>query len=316
MREIAIVSGGIILVATIIALFVLCTMKDRKKAYLSFGALILISGFTGIAEIAIAISPESLIDKIVPRVSDIIDENKQLTLNNTELKDDIKELKTQLKEEQIRYQEMTETVKNAASFQKYQLYLNGKSINANAEESIAKINDKLFFSQDILEQIVGEKLKEDKEKRVVYLGKYPEKYVDFLSVCEPFNISDGNAIEIGSEKPFKIRSRMYSEGLRLNADFYDTPRSVEFNLAGKYAELSFNVGHIDETFTKNKFYLKIYLDNSNEVHQTLEFDANVDIDYTYSIPLNYTKNLKMEWTCDDTEANYKASYGLINLRLK
>lgn len=123
----------------------------------------------------------------------------------------------------------------------------------------AEVNSTLYFSKDILESMTEQEVKEDKEEKI-------------LAVCEPFNTKFGYDIEKGSPKAFKIQSKLYSEGLRLNA-YYSETRSAEFNLEGKYSELSFSVGHIDETGLQNKFYLRIYLDDFKNPYK--EFDSYV-----------------------------------------
>lgn len=166
-----------------------------------------------------------------------------------------------------------------------------------------------------MENITKQELNEDAEEGILYVGKYPEETVDLLAVCEPFNVKFGEEIEKGSEEAFKIQNKLYAEGVKL-ISCYSEVRSAEFNLKGKYSELSFSVGYIDETELENKFYLRIYVDDYKNPCKTFEFDSHTDVEKIYTIPLNHGENMKLEWICDRAEYAAFSYYGLINLKLK
>ena len=82
---------------------------------------------------------------------------------------------------------------------------------------------------------------------------------------------------------------------------------------GKYPELTFNIGHVDETNKNGSFILTAYLDGEEEVAKQIICDVNTDIDIEQSVPLNNAKILILEWRGDDV---LYTTYGLTNIKLK
>ncbi|QBE98914.1 hypothetical protein PMF13cell1_04483 [Blautia producta] len=140
------------------------------------------------------------------------------------------------------------------------------------------------------------------------------KKIDFLSVCEPYNEPSG-FFYLGKNRPFKIQSKTYSDGISLDA-YYQGLRNVKFNLENKYSQLTFNIGHIDDTNENNDaltFTLNIYVDE--ELKKQILCDENFNIDEEQTVDLEKGKTLKLEWICDRIENGYFTSYGLINMKV-
>lgn len=248
---------------------------------------------------------------IVPEISELSKKNDQLNKKVDELEEKVIEKDNEIENKDEKLKELRASTKNNAEYLDYKMYLNDDEVLIDTSNSIAKINEKLFFSQDVLESITKGSLNEDEENKLLYIGKYPEEYVDLLSVCEPYDPENG--FELAKENPFKIQSITYSNGIRLDA-YYANASTVKFNLGGKYSQLSFNIGHIDDTELDNTFTLRIYVDK-NPVKEII-CNSNMDINEEWVVPLNKGNTLEFEWICDTTPGNYSASYGLINLHLK
>ena len=152
--------------------------------------------------------------------------------------------------------------------------------------------------------MIGQDINEDKNNKIMYIGKYPEKQVDLLTACNMYDV--GSSMYLGKDDNFKIRGKLYAEGLTV----YHSG-STKFLLENKYSELTFNIGHIDGTDSSDDFSLKFVVDGQ-EV-ETFSLNENVDIDNTVTVPLNYGKIMEMEWF---GSKSYSGSYGLINLNVK
>lgn len=244
------------------------------------------------------------LEKMENNYAKVINENAELKKTLNENDDKISELETELAD-------VKENRKYKVEFLEYALYSDGDEKNINISDSVAKINGNTYFSQEATEALLGESIIPDEESKMLYIGKYPEEYVNLLSVCEPYDPERG--FVLGAEEPFKIQSKTYTDGIRLDA-YYSELKSVKFNLGGEYSELSFNIGHIDETELYNTFTLKFYVDEKPV--KEIVCNSDTDINQEQTVPLNKGNILKIEWICDLVQGNFGASYGLINLKLK
>ena len=86
---------------------------------------------------------------------------------------------------------------------------------------------------------------------------------------------------------------------------------MSFNLEGKYIELMFKVGHVDNT-NDASIIVTPYLDD--EPGEEIIFDVNADSDVINSIPLNKAKELKLEWHGNSDGFNSK--YDFMDVKVK
>lgn len=295
----------IMIVITLTLIFCcILSFKNKKNDSIQQVLMLIVTAVIGAGTIFFSVAPQNTVKVIIPEITEVVE-------NNSKLKTENKTLQEELTSTANEREQLKKSINNNAAFSENQLYVNDAEISINNAQAIAKINNKLYFSSDVLESIIGENVHEDRDNKIVYFGKYPEELIDFLSVCEPYDIGEG--FDLGSKNAFKIQSKNYSQGIKLKA-YYDKARSAKFNLGKKYSELSFNIGHIDETELKNTFTLNIYVDE--KIVKEIQCNSDVNIDEIQSVPINNGKILKFEWLCDAIEGNYGASYGLINLKLK
>lgn len=298
----------IVMVAITLILIICCVLSfvNKKDNGIQQILMLVVTAVIGAGTIFFNLAPSSSIKVVIPEITEVVDKNSELTSKNKELNKELVDATEELRQ-------LKESLKNNVSFLEYEIYVKNNKINVNASNAVAKIDDQIYFSQSVLEEVTGFELNEDIDKKIMYLGKYPEEQVDLLSVCEPYDPTNG--FSLGNDESFKIYSKTYSSGIRLDA-YYRELRSVKFNLGSRYSELSFNIGHIDETGQKNSFTLNIYVDGNEEPIKQIVCNANIDIDDVQSIPLNYGKTLTLEWLCDQIDTDYDTSYGLINMKLK
>lgn len=279
--------------------------EERNVHYMAYLAPIIISGVAAITTGITAINPERVVEVIIPEISDVLDDNTDLEIQNEKLNEQV----TSLTEKN---EELQKLVRYDIAFKKYKMYFGDREITADPETSFIEVNDKLYFAQEVIENLTDDDVKLDEENDIVYIGKYPETQVSLLSACEPYDMGEG--FSLASEQPFKIQSNTYRNGFRLDA-YYGYQRTVKFNLNNRYTQLSFRLGHIDETDLNHEFILRIYVDNN--VVQEIVCDPNVDFDNVYVVPLNYGKILTFEWTMNRTvNINWNASYGVVDPQLK
>lgn len=239
------------------------------------------------------------------------------TLNkNAELESNLKEEKEENEKLNSRILDMEEELNTLRNSSKYipnfiqaRMYKDGNELIINQDTAVASINNTLYFSDDAVRAIANETVSRDETNNVIYLGKYPEKTVDLLTVSEPFDQS--YYFNLGSESPFKIQGKIYSDGFKLRVDGTSL-ETVSFNLESKYSEMSFGIGHIDGTSKEGSFILTPYFDGVKG--EPLVVDVNTSIETIQTIPLNHTRILKLEWSGD--EGNNTGTYGLVNIKLK
>ena len=297
---------NIVMVIITIVLSVCCILSFTKKKDngLQQALMIIVTAVVGIGTLLLQFAPESTIKVVIPEITEIVEDNAELKTESEKLKADYDSKDKELKQ-------LKESLKNEASFMEYEFYLKGNKINSNSSNSVAKINDQLYFSQNVLEGICGDKLNEDSDNKIFYIGKYPEEQVDLLSVSEPYDPTYPSCFKLGKDDSFKIQSNMYSDGFVLEAS-RDGLRSVKFNLDNKYSELSFNIGHVDGKPKNSIFTLNVYVDGQKQKEITC--NADTVLEDKQIVPLNYGKTLKFEWICDDNDV--LTQYGLINIKVK
>lgn len=312
---IKIVFAVIIAIAIVCAIIVLKTRADsskaKKAAFIIEMLMLVVAALpyfinVSIGDIVIYYGNAEQLEEMENNYAAIIAENAKLNVQLEEKDSKISDLNAEL-------DEIKENRKYAVEFLNYELYKGDEKKNVNLTNSVAKINGTLFFSQEAFEGMVGDSLNMDVDDKIIYIGKHPDKQEDLLSVCEPYDPSRG--FILGKDKTFKIHSDPYSSGIRLDA-YYNDLRTVKFNLREKYSELSFKIGHIDDTGQRNSFILNIYTDDEERPVKHIVCGANVDVDELQTVPLNYGKTLILEWTCDSVDSDYDTSYGLIDLKLK
>ena len=151
----------------------------------------------------------------------------------------------QLEKQEEKLKSLSESLKDNAEFLDYRLYIDDDEITINNANSIANINEKIYFSSDVFETSLNSKMKEDEENKLIYFGKYPESKESLLSVCKYYD-SDVDYFKTGKEESYEVRGKSYTDGFCLEI-YSDDIKKVSFNLEGKYSELMFRVGHVDNT---------------------------------------------------------------------
>lgn len=302
----------------IIALLIVCcavSIKDALKRKntgdkIQSAVLTVVTVLIAIGTYLLSANPET-ITVVVPELSKLTEENENLKSEVESLQQKVIDQEDEIDSKDNELENLRSSLNYNAEFYNYKLYLNDDQLGINTTNSIAKINEKLFFSQDVIENITGESVKEDVDNSFIYIGKYPEEKVDLLSVSDPYNIDDG--FELGENSPFKIQGNTYSNGFSLQT-YWDDVRTVSFNLGSKYTELTFNMGQIDEGELDSVLTLTAYLESKDNISKQIVCDIDTSIESEQSIPLNNARVLILEWR--GNESSRYTEYGLINLKLK
>lgn len=298
-----IVLGIVALIITIGAFVEWRKNKEDTSAKLFSLIGIFLQTIMMLGSFAIGINPEIVIKGFDPELQKIMSENAEAKTEN-------EELETKLEEIEAEYENLKENTKYKIDFEDYKLYIDNTLIPANSNNAFININDRFYFSQEIIESITGDAVQKDQENNLLYIGRYPEETVDLLTVCDPYDSTYG--FSLGADESFKIKSDTYSEGIVLEAKYYMTD-SVKFNLRGKYSELTFNMDRIDGESQMDSFFLRVIVDD--KVIKTFTGKDNIDISKEQSIPLNYGEELTFEWGCSTEGSSIDTAYGMINMKL-
>lgn len=168
------------------------------------------------------------------------------------------------------------------------VYVNDMPIDAgdthgNPEAFI--YNGTTYIAAAAVSKSLGENVKWEGSTRSVYIGKHVGSSLYLLNVCSPYQKKFMQTPTIISMAGVK-----YANCLRLG-NYYDTDNGFAlFNLNGKYNELSFSVGHVDdEAMDEGQF--NIYLDGE------LAFSLDVKPEMMpkeLTIPLSGALQMKIE----------------------
>lgn len=268
--------------------------------------LVIVTVLIGIGSF-LASNPET-INIAVPELSELSEENGELQDKVDDLEQKVIEKDNEIESKDDELKKLRASLSNNAEFFEYKMYLNDDELNINSTDSIAKINEKLFFSQDVIERITQESVNEDKENSLIYVGKYPEERINLLSVSEPFDPTNG--FILGSDRSYKMRGNTYADGFALEL-YRDDIRSVKFNLGGKYNELTFKVGHVDESGDSSITIIPFLDGNPGD---TYVFNSETDPEVEQTIPLNKAKVLTIQWY-GDNDLKY-GTYGFTDIKVK
>ena len=308
---------GLLVISIICTVVSVCAKKKAVKYVSAMLVLIpiiisIIPYFnsTGIGDMVVYYGNAEELEKMENEYAKAIQNEARLE-NDIQQKDaSIEKLNKTLSEQEEEISALKESSRYNATFKSYNLYNNGQLIPVNSDNAFAVVNNQLYFSENVIASLMNNTVNKDEENSIMYLGKYPEETVDLLSACEPYDASDG--FSLGNDKPYKVQAKTYSDGFSLDT-YRDRVRTVCFNLGSKYTELTFNIGHVDETDTNGTFILTAYLEKVDNKAKQIICDTYTSIETEQTIPLNNARVLILEWRGEDTSGT---TYGLTNIRLK
>lgn len=280
--------------------------KQNRKTMKMQAIAIFVEIAAGFCSLA-SLSP-TVIKVMIPEQEKLYQENEKLEEENKELKQNIIDKDKKVTDQEAKLKTMRASMKNNAEFLDYKLYYNDDEIKVNNSIAIANINEKLFLSDDTISTILNSEVQKDDENKLVYIGKYPDSTVSLLTKCNVYD-TDGY-FKLGKEEAYKIRGNTYTSGFTLSVTG-GYSHSVSFNLEGKYKELIYSIGHIDET-NKDNIILTPYLDENPS--ENIVINSDVDPNEKRSIQLNNAKVLRLEWSGNPSD--YGAKYGFVTLQLK
>lgn len=241
-------------------------------------------------------------------ISLLDDERDALKKENDNLKEEI----DKLEEENENYSLENEKLSNqiTAEIKSASLIIDGEEIDADIPNSVVIADNKVFYSETLLNSFFDEKISFNSLDSIVSVGEQKAEKVMFqnslITNTDGFNIysvGDGKAFLMGTDTYDNgfITSRIPSGG---TAYFYA-------NLKGEYASMSFVVGHIDGTGLNNRT-LYIYTKNGNDEYRILE-TINLTSDMfpeEISININYADGIQFVF-----DGNYSAQYGIADIYL-
>lgn len=307
MNIVKVIVGTALIICGIITINAVRKVDNRDKMKVKLEAIaIIVEIAAGICALA-SLSP-TMIKIMIPEQEKVYQEKEKLKEENIELKESLVHKDKKIMNQETKLKELKSSMKDNAEFLSYKLYYNDDEIKINNTTSIANINEKLYFSDDVLSSILESDVKKDEENELIYIGKYPDKTVSFLDVCKYYD--NDYFFSLGKETPFEIRGVSYSNGFTMRLEGSNT-HSVTFNLKGKYTELVFKAGHVDNT-DMDSMVLTPYIDN--EVGTVITITPDTDPDTLISIPLNKGKQIRLEW--HGSAGKYDGKYGVMDAKVK
>lgn len=182
------------------------------------------------------------------------------------------------------------------------------NVNVNSDNYIKEI-EKLSKENSILKK-ENEQLKKEKENvKEEETDKNTEVNTEtsksLLDISEAMNVCGGFE-EVLNGDTMDLRGDKYSNGFILN-DSYDSEEGVEFKLKKKYNDLSFDLGHVDNS---EKGKLKLYIYSDEKLVKTFAQDPEDAVTH-YDIKIGNADIIKIAW---DAESFTK--FGMANVKVK
>lgn len=117
----------------------------------------------------------------------------------------------------------------------------------------------------------------------------PTNTIYLMDVCPPYQTEEYEAYLSQDGESFEMSGKKYSNGFVLGSDQWGVEGYALFNLNGKYSDISFTIGHVDDTSMDDQEVL-FFVDG--KLVKTMEIGAS-DLAKEISIPVNYGLQLKI-----------------------
>lgn len=194
------------------------------------------------------------------------------------------------------------------------LIVDGLKIQENIKNSIVVLNSANYYSQNILNMVVDNKLSYNIDENTVYYAEdgrnmSSETKVELLDTDVLYDGVCYGVYFPSDGKTFAMGSGTYNDGFVIYDDhslFGEGDGYALFDLKGQYSKISLDVGRTNE-YEKQDVILKVYLDDK----YTEEYPLNAQsTPIPLEINLNYANSLKLEIT-----GGSRVKYGFTNVIL-
>lgn len=194
------------------------------------------------------------------------------------------------------------------------IIFDGLRIRDNVNKSVVVINNNYYYSENILNSVLENKLSYDAGQNMIFYGTNVEN----VSTETKIDLFDTNVLYEGTcygkylpseGNTFSMGSGTYNKGFVIYDDHSilgDGDGYALFDLQGNYSKMTFDVGRTNE-YEKEDVVLKVYL---NDVYIE-EYSLNAQSPpIPIEIDLNYANSMKLEIT-----GGFKVKYGFANVIL-
>lgn len=145
------------------------------------------------------------------------------------------------------------------------LIVDGEQINTSIPNSVAIINEHIFYSETLLNSFLDEQISYGALKTTVYYGSERAEKIAFPSTMIT-DIEGFDVYAVGSGKSFKMGTNIYDNGL-VTRSYADS--QFYAHLKGEYSKMSFVVGHIDGSDFDNAT-IYVYTKKGNDEYRLLD----------------------------------------------
>lgn len=195
-----------------------------------------------------------------------------------------------------------------AAYDNIKIFIDGEQLDprdANGQQVEPFIyNGTTYLPVRAVGEAIGKDVSWDGVEKVVYLGAKPGEDANWLSVCGPYQYTQGEEYRLSDNQHFTMSGQKYTNGFVLHANaWYDHKAEALFNLNGKYSSLTFTAGHVDNSNDRNAT-LNVYLDGIISYTTELKYD---DVAKSITVPLNNALQMKIEVVGIDLNVNTTAS---------
>lgn len=171
-------------------------------------------------------------------------------------------------------------------------------------------NAEIYVPLSSLSEILNKPVEYDRTNKSIYVGESPNNTTNMLDIIhgyDPQCILEYSFLKNKGTEYFTMAGKDYTDGMIGYSSYYGKNyASVNFNLEGKYTNLSFNFGHLDGTHMQPA-KLIIKLDGYVEK----EIDINAE-DYPIFVELNVTNAMQLRFEINLID---HSSYAFTNMVL-
>lgn len=181
--------------------------------------------------------------------------------------------------------------------------INGRTVQPFAD------NGEVYVPLTSLGGILGEAVEYDRQTKAVYVGESPNRstnMLDFIHGYDPQGIEEYSFLENKGEKHFTMAGKEYTDGMTVY-DHWNSEKSINFNLEGKYQTFTCDFGHWDGT-DMGTATLIIKLDGY--VYEEIEYNAE---NYPISVEVDVTNVMQLRLVVETSVSD--SGYAFTNMVL-
>jgi hypothetical protein len=239
-----------------------------------------------------------------PGYEDKIEEVNKLKKENSELKNTIADQTQEKSKLSEKNKDLSD--KNFAELKKVSLVSYGLPIK-NGNNTIANVNDSIYYNEDIVKNLVGKDARYDEDSKTVYIGSDSDQKVTKQALSEQYSMLYGGENYDSlkdSEEEYHVGGERIKDGFVFKGYSFSDNVAL-FNTNKKFTKVAFDIGKVDEsTNSLEDGKLKVEFNGENKYQESIRADVTSQ---HFEYDITDVKTLKFKLT------DSNSSFGVYNM---